>query len=302
MYTKPTATVTPRIPTLHLPVSLRPRDWAIVALLDEHPMLTTDQIAGILFNKLSTCRERLLLLLRMKFISRWWSDPFQPKPINLECWQPGVLSSRYVARQRRKRQPTENQVHDRNLEIYRNLSKNPIMQTNAFFTQLLTHSRTYAGTQLLRWWSADTVASQYKMISPNGGHGVWRLASGVWRDGHCQTGFFLHFDLRSRYRPTRSQQIEDFVGRRLSGNPRYPLLLVFRTAANEQAFHHYHRGGSVLADTIATATLADHPAEAVWKPVGQDRRSRISDLPSDHGSAGPANVGAPTPDDDPLRA
>ncbi|HZM80152.1 MAG TPA: replication-relaxation family protein, partial [Candidatus Limnocylindrales bacterium] len=176
MYTKPTATVTPRIPTLHLPVSLRPRDWAIVALLDEHPMLTTDQIAGILFNKLSTCRERLLLLLRMKFISRWWSDPFQPKPINLECWQPGVLSSRYVARQRRKRQPTENQVHDRNLEIYRNLSKNPIMQTNAFFTQLLTHSRTYAGTQLLRWWSADTVASQYKMISPNGGHGVWRLA------------------------------------------------------------------------------------------------------------------------------
>src|SRR3954466_12887197 len=63
---------------------LRPRDYTIAGLLEDHTTLSTDQVAAMLFGSPVTWRHRLQLLRRLGFLDRFlhtWRDA--PGPV---CW------------------------------------------------------------------------------------------------------------------------------------------------------------------------------------------------------------------------
>ena len=61
---------------------LRPRDYTMASLLDEHTTLTTDQLTSILFTNATTCRHRLHTLRKIAFVDRFIRNrPGAPNPI-----------------------------------------------------------------------------------------------------------------------------------------------------------------------------------------------------------------------------
>src|SRR4051812_15177450 len=75
---------------------LRPRDYAIASLLDEHTTVTTDQLTAILFTSPITCRHRLNTLRSFGFVDRFIRRS-EPGVADIVCWVPGPLSARLTA-------------------------------------------------------------------------------------------------------------------------------------------------------------------------------------------------------------
>src|SRR6266511_4286385 len=93
----PTATRSHRPATTVISIAhrLQPRDLTLALLLDQHQLLTTDQITAILFGSPVTAIHRLRALRRISFIDRLIRH--QPGTPALTCWIPGALSARYAA-------------------------------------------------------------------------------------------------------------------------------------------------------------------------------------------------------------
>lgn len=282
---------------------LRPRDYTIATLLDEHTTLTTDQITAVLFGSVTTCQHRLNALRGMRFVDRFLRNrPGQPNPA---CWVPGMLSARYAALARDEHPPNQRRLQDRQDRIYASPTLLHLLAVNDFFVALLSHARQHPAGRLRRWWSERSTAAAFgQRIHPDG--------HGVWTDGDAETGFFLELD---RGTEPVGRLVEKLAAQRRlqeAGGPTYPVLFVLPTRAREQ---HLHRR---LADqpepALIVATTSPEagrdpgrlrglhgPAGPVWRVAGNGRhRLRLADLPSDHGEHSPMNPGAPQPDDDPL--
>src|SRR6266511_2685411 len=100
----------PTTPTAALAHRLQPRDLTLALLLDQHQLLTTDQITAILFGSPVTAIHRLRALRRVSFIDRLIRH--QPGTPALTCWIPGALSARYAALADGRPPPTTKALRD----------------------------------------------------------------------------------------------------------------------------------------------------------------------------------------------
>lgn len=164
---------------------LRPRDYTVASLLDEHTTLTTDQLTSILFTSATTCRHRLQALRMIGFVDRFLRNrPGAPNPV---CWLPGPLSARYTALARGEVPPTARVLRERQDRIYASPKLDHLLASDQFFVTLLAHARHHPGTGLLRWWSERATAAAWgQRIHPDG--------HGVWSDGEHAVGFHLEMD------------------------------------------------------------------------------------------------------------
>ncbi|MET7403784.1 replication-relaxation family protein, partial [Dactylosporangium sp. NPDC005572] len=138
---------------------LRPRDYAIASLLDEHTTLTTDQLSSALFTNVTTCRHRLLLLRRIGFIDRFIRNrPNGPNPV---CWLPGLLSACYMALSRDDNPPTAKALRERQDRVYASPTLDHLLAVNQFFVSLLVHARHRPSAELTRWWSERSTAARF---------------------------------------------------------------------------------------------------------------------------------------------
>src|SRR5258706_5569035 len=135
---------------------LRPRDYVLAELLDDHTTLTTTQIAEILFPSLTTGQHRLQALRRMRFIDRFVRN--RPGAAQPMCWVPGPLSARYVALARGENPATARAIQERQDRAVSNPGLDHLLGVNDFFVRLLIHARGHDGTRLARWW-AERAAS-----------------------------------------------------------------------------------------------------------------------------------------------
>jgi len=274
---------------------LRPRDYTIAALLDEHTSLTTDQITAILFTNPTTCRHRLHTLRRIGFVDRFIRNrPGAPNPI---CWVSGLLSARYMALARGDSPPTAKALRERQDRIYARPSLEHLLQANQFFVNLLVHARTHPGTQLVRWWSERSTAARFNgRINPDG--------HGVWTDGDRSVGWFLELDRGSE---TLGRLVAKLASHRrllAEGGPAYPVLFVLPNRTREQNLHRKLADKPEPTLTVATTSpeAGEDPAGPVWRLAGNGRhRLTLADLPSGHGQPGSLNPGPPEPAEDPLR-
>jgi hypothetical protein len=274
---------------------LRPRDYTIASLLDEHTTLTTDQLTSILFTNPTTCRHRLHTLRRIGFVDRFIRNrPGAPNPI---CWVPGLLSARYIALAKEDSPPTAKALRERQDRIYARPSLEHLLATNQFFINLLVHARQHSGTGLTRWWSERSTAARFNgRINPDG--------HGVWTDGSRSVGWFLELDRGSE---TLGRLVAKLASHRrllTEGGPAYPVLYVLPNRAREQNLHRKLADKPEPTLTVATTSpeAGDDPAGPVWRLAGNGRhRLPLAEIPSSHGQPGSLNPGAPEPDENPLR-
>ncbi|WP_426502843.1 replication-relaxation family protein [Dactylosporangium sp. McL0621] len=274
---------------------LQPRDYTIAVLLDEHTTLTTTHLAAVLFDSDTTCRHRLQLLRRLRFVDRFIRNrPGAPNPV---CWLPGPLAARYTALARGGIPPTGRALRERQDRVHASPTLEHLLAVNDVFVALLAHTRHAPGTALLRWWSErSTTAAFGRRIKPDG-HGVWAAAG-------QETGFFLELDRGTEPISRLVDKLASYRKLRAEGGPLYPVLYALPSRVREQ---HLHRR---LADrpepTLVIATTSPEsgpgPAGPVWRLAGNGRhRITLAELPSSHGQPGPLAPGPAQPDEHPLR-
>ncbi|MEU9742559.1 replication-relaxation family protein [Micromonospora chersina] len=250
------------------------RDRLLLQLLDDHQVLTTDQIHRMLFHARRTCQIRLSELAALGLLDRFRfaRDGGGSQPWH---WTLGHNGHRFQAAAHNRPEPTARTSR----QTVQRLSANPhlthLLTANEFFVRLTAHARHHPEARLDRWWSETLTTKQYRTITADG-HGLWSVAD-------TTVGFFLEADtgteaLRSRV-VTKLDRYTQLIRR---GGPRYPVLFWLHSDQREEHLHRLLRGrpGDVPA---ATATHHNDPTEAVWLPVGATGRVRLTALPSDHG-------------------
>lgn len=275
---------------------LRPRDYSLASLLDEHTTLTSDQLTDVLFASATTCRHRLTVLRSFRFVDRFIrrNEPGTP---NIVCWVPGPLSARLTALAADQTPPTARALRERQDRIYANPALDHLLAANDFFVRLLAHSRAHTDATLSRWWSERATAGAFgQRIHPDG-HGVWAAGEG-------EVGFFLELDRGTEPLGRLADKLSSYRRLRAEGGPPYVVLFVLPNRAREQNLHRRLADRPEPSLVVATTSpeAGSDPAEPVWRLVGNGRhRLRLIDLPGGHGQPGPLNPGPPGLDDHPLR-
>ncbi|QGN48007.1 hypothetical protein GKC29_14905 [Micromonospora sp. WMMC415] len=274
---------------------LRPRDYTIASLLDEHTTLTTEHLTSILFANPTTCRHRLQLLRRLGFIDRFIRNrPGAPNPV---CWLPGLLSSRYTALARDDSPPTARALRERQDRVYSSPTLEHILAVNDVFVSLLVHARRHPGAALTRWWSERTTAAAF-------GHRIKPDGHGVWTDGNEETGFFIELDRGTEPIGRLIDKLASHRKLRAEGGPQYPIVFVLPSRLREQNLHRKLTDRPEPSLVVATTSPESglDLAGPVWRLAGNGRhRLTLADLPSSHGQPGPLAPGPAQPADHPLR-
>jgi hypothetical protein len=164
------------------------RDRDLLAMLDEHHVLRTDQVQRLFFTGLRRCRERLDVLRDLDLVDRF-RFPRDGGGSETWKWTLGCTGACYQAATADRPAPTEraHQQHLRRLSLRPDLPH--LLATNEFFVRLHHAARQAAaahgttgqtptsgpGTspvRLLRWWSEQTSAARFHGVHPDG-HGTW---------------------------------------------------------------------------------------------------------------------------------
>ncbi|WBB69186.1 replication-relaxation family protein [Micromonospora sp. WMMD812] len=248
------------------------RDRLLLQLLDDHQVLTTDQIHRMLFHARRTCQIRLGELAALGLLDRFrfaraggGSQPWH--------WTLGHHGRRFQAAAHQRPEPT---AWTSRQTVHR-LSANPrlrhLLTVNEFFVRLSAHARHHTGARLERWWSESMTTKQFRTITADG-HGVWTV-------GDTTVGFFLEADTGSEPLSRVVAKLDRYADLVRRGGPRYPVLFWLGSGQRED---HLHRQLVARPDVpVATATHTSDPADAVWLPTGVTGRVRLAALPSDHG-------------------
>ncbi|MFE9695194.1 replication-relaxation family protein [Micromonospora sp. NPDC005806] len=249
------------------------RDRRLLQLLDDHQVLTTDQIHRMLFHARRTCQIRLGELAALGLVDRFrfaraggGSQPWH--------WTLGHQGHRFQAAAHQRPEPT---LRASRQTVHR-LSANPhlthLLTANEFFVRLTAYAREHPEARLDRWWSETTTTKRFRTITADG-HGLWSV-------GDATVGFFLEADTGTEPLGRVAAKLDRYAQLTHRGGPRYPVLFWL---GSEQREEHLHQLLHTRRDDVpaATATRNGDPGEAVWLPVGATSRVRLPDLPSDHG-------------------
>ena len=284
---------------LRLAHQLQPRDQVIAALLVEHRVLTTSQLAGVLFGSLSAARTRLYRLRARHWVVSF--TPVRPGGRVETLWVAGPVAARYVAAQDGIPPPTPRAWRDRAEAIAASAHLTHTVGANQVFVDLLAHARTHPGARLARWWGpVRAAAATGQRVHPDG--------HGVWTEGGCQVGFWLEYDTGTEPLHRLVAKIDPYARLRRIGGPDYPVLFHLPNKTREANLHRLlaEREDRLLT-TVATTTPATVGgteaglAGPVWLTGADDERQRLIDLPGTPGRPGPYHPGPPTLDQDPLR-
>ena len=249
------------------------RDRLLLQLLDNHQVLTTDQIHRMLFHARRTCQIRLGELAALGLLDRFRfaRDGGGSQPWH---WTLGHNGHRFQAAAHQRPEPTLRMSR----QTVQRLSANPhlahLLTANEFFVRLTAHARQHPAARLDRWWSESLTTKQYRTITADG-HGLWSV-------GDTTVGFFLEADTGTEPLGRVVAKLDRYAQLIRRGGPRYPVLFWLGSEQREEHLQQLLRGQHSDVP-VATATHTSHPAEAVWLSAGATGRVRLAELPSDHG-------------------
>lgn len=255
------------------------RDRHLLALLDDHQVLTTDHVHRLLFHARRTCQLRLNELRALGLLERFrfarpggGTYPWH--------WTLGHHGHRFQAAARGRAEPTARGSRQRILRLSANPHLPHLLCANEFFVRLAAHARADPGVRLDRWWSESTARQQFLSIQPDG-HGLWTA-------GDSTVGFFLEADTGSEPLGRLLAKLDAYAALGDRGGPRYPVLFWLANPVREEHLHTLLRSHEPTVPA-ATSTQDHHPAGPVWLPGDGYRRLPLHQLPSFHGAPGAAN-------------
>ena len=249
------------------------RDRHLLQLLDEHHVLTTDQIHRMLFTARRTCQIRLTELATLGLLERFRfaRDGGGSQPWH---WTLGHNGHRFQAAAHNRPEPTLRASSHTTQRLSANPHLTHLLTANEFGVRLLAHARHHPKTQLDRWWSETVTTKQFRTITADG--------HGLWSDAGTTVGWFLEADTGTEPLGRLTSKLDRYAALIRRGGPRYPVLFWLPGEAREEHLHTLLRSRRDAVPT-ATAIQAHDPAEAVWLPGDDTCRVRLVELPSDHG-------------------
>ena len=270
---------------------LTARDRDLLALLEDHQVLSSDQLHRLFFGALRTCQLRLEVLRGLDLVDRF---RYSRRGGGTEQWKwvLGWRGARFQAAAADRPAPTERAHREHMLRLSARPDLPHLLATNEVFVRLHHHARTAPVTappaELLRWWPERTATARFAGIRPDG-HGIW--AHTRHRDGVEQTvGFWLECDTGTEALGRLIAKLDGYARLAGSGGPRYPVLFWLPSTRREDNLQRILRERPPPRTIpVATATHDSHPAEAVWLPVNRFERLCLEDLPSSHGQQSASN-------------
>jgi len=258
------------------------RDRQVMALLDDHHVLTTDHLTRLFFHAPRTCRHRLGELLDLGLVDRFrfarpggGTDPYH--------WVLGHAGQRFQAAAKGEPEPTARASSQRIARLSASPRLTHLLIVNEFFVRLAEHARRHPDTALDRWWS-EKDTQQFKstrvIINPD--------AHGLWTAQGRTAGFWLEADTGTEPLTRVVSKLDGYRRFTTDGAPRYPVLFWLSSPTREEHLHRLLRQ-EPTGVTIVTATQDTNPAEAVWLPADSHDRVSLEQLPSFHGDNSPKN-------------
>lgn len=256
------------------------RDRQLLQLLDDHQVLTTDQVHALFFHARRTCQIRLTELRALGLLDRFRfaRDGGGSQPWH---WTLGHNGHRFQAAAHGRAEPTARTSRQTMQRLSANPNLTHLVTANEFGVRLRAHVRRHPAARLQRWWSEASAKTRFRVITPDG-HGVWSV-------GDTTVGYWLEVDTGTEPLGKVVAKLDKYAMLVRQGGPRYPVLFWVHSEDREEHLHAQLRGRRAEAVVCATAVHAADPAEAVWLAAGASRRVRLVELPSDHGRAVAAN-------------
>ena len=254
--------------------SLTPRDRFVVAVLAEHQVLTTAQLAQLCFGRLDLAQRRLLRLVRLGVLDRFRWHAL----VGSEAWHYtlGPAGAAIDAAGRGVDAPRPAELRRRALRLAASPRLAHLLGVNGFFCALAGAARRQPGSALVSWRSERRCAELYgTLVRPD--------ASGIYQEGGQQVGFFLEHDTGSEPLARVAAKLAGYAELQAAGGPRHAVCFWLPSTAREAHLRRLlaeHPGPVQVA--TASAELADalstDPAGAIWLPLGAERRRRLAGL------------------------
>lgn len=246
---------------------LTSRDAELLRLLAEHRMLTSKQIARILFPRERTARERIATMRSFGLI-----ETFRPpcvlgtsplhctltaKALRLVVGDDDAAASRH----RVTRAGTLGAVA---MALRADLAH--LRGTNEVFSQLAARARQNAGCDLEVW------RSEWSCVRLFGGQ-VRPDGFGRWRDGEAWCDFFLEYDTGTETQERLLAKLVGYADLAFAADVTCPVLFWLPNSAREENLHHHldvQRTEVPVATTYGDPTKTD-PAGPIWRLAGSIR-------------------------------
>ena len=252
--------------------NLTERDREVLRLVERLRVLTTPQVARLLFDSHKRASARLLELHEVNLLDRfrpyregWGSHPWH--------WVLGPLGAGVMAAERGEHaeKATRRWRGERTLAYSSGRRLAHLVGVNEFFVSLSAHARRHTDARLVDWLTEGEAARWSEgRVGPD--------AFGEWQEGPRRLEFFVEYD---RGTETLARLVD-----KLGGYERFEaergasswVVFAFTSARREQTARRALAGSTV---PVATAALVDgaEPQEAVWLPLhGGQGRVRLAEL------------------------
>jgi Replication-relaxation len=253
---------------------ITPRDRLLLDHLDQHHVLTTEQVADLTFGTVGRARARLNTLHGRAVLDRF--RHYQRPGSQSWRWTLGPVGAAILAAGRGDPLPRPSAVRDATARLAASPTLPHLLAVNRFFVALAAHARRHEGTRLARWWNEARCRDACAGLVRPDGHGVWRAAGRV-------VPFWLEMDLGTEPLSRVAGKLAGYAS--LGPRRAYPVLFWLPGTAREANLHALlSRTGVPDGVTVATAA-ADNaagtgPAGPVWRVHGHPGRVALHDLPA----------------------
>jgi hypothetical protein len=249
------------------------RDRTLLSALEQHLVLTTDQIRRLYFWSLRRTQLRLQTLRQVDLVDQFrFANPHGGAQ---QCkWVLGLTGARFQAAAAGRPAPSDRAYREGVLRVSTAPTLNHLLTANEFFVRLHHTARQRPDARVDRWWSEPATAGAFSGVRPDG-HALWTV-------GDRTVGVFLECDLGTENLTRLLTKLPGYGRLAAGGGPGYPVLFWLPNRQREENLHRL-LAQAVPPVAVATAVHTDDPTAAVWRTPEAWYRVQLTDLPSHHG-------------------